>query len=334
MRVTRKDVAALAGVSETTVSFALSGKRYVSEELVKKVNEAVETLGYYPDMIAKTMRNQNTYSLAVLIKDFTNPLHMQIIKSIENIAVKNGYFVNICGGGDHLERYINEFISRRVDGVFIVADSYSLPEEYINKLLEHNVSVAFGSADERMDKRICGVGLDFKAGMKEIVTYLKSIGHRDIAYISSFAEGEEDVRAESFRLSVKECLGTDNPLVENFESENQGSMRAGYILTERLLDKKKKFTCVVCMNDMMAFGAISAIQNRGLRVPDDISVVGIDNINFSGEWGMGLTTLSHRADYFGELVFKVLHDNILDKSVVERITVTPELVIRKSTKKI
>lgn len=334
MRVTRKDVAELAGVSGTTVSFALSGKRYVSEDLVKKVNDAVAQLGYLPDMAAKTMRSKKTYSIAVLINDFSNPLHMQIIESIENYAMKNGYFVNICGGNTHLERYINEYISRRVDGVFIIADAETITGAHIQQLLDKNISVAFGSVNDKMNPKICGVGIDFKEGMNKIISYLKSIGHKDIAYISAHDEDQMDERLGAFYDSMKNYFGNARPIVEKGDGSSKATLQTGYALTKNLIKRTRDFTALVCMNDMMALGAISAIQDAGLKVPDDISVVGIDDITFSGEWSIGLTTLSHKAAEFGEMVFEVLQDNIVDKSVVGRKIIMPELIIRKSTKKI
>lgn len=333
MSVTRKDVARLAGVSETTVSFVLSGKRYVSQDLVQKVNAAVKQLNYHPDMIAKTMKGKKTHSIAVLINDFTNPLYMQMIQSIEDAAMANGYFVNICGGNTHLDRYLNGFVSRRVDGVFIVANGENLTSENISFLLENEISVVFGSVNNLMDKRICGVTIDFEKGMDDIIFYLKSNGHEKIAYLSLFDCEANDLRFGCFKRAMRKYFGNTDPLVQSGTGETGAVMRTGYRLAKQLMQTGEEYTAVVCMNDMVALGAIAAFQDNGVRVPDDVSVVGIDNISFSEEYAGGLTTLSHEAELFGRTVFEVLKNNIQDKSNVGRVIIPPELIVRKTTKK-
>ncbi len=333
LRVTRKDVAICAGVSETTVSFVLSGKRYVSEDLVRKVNNAVKQLGYYPDRAAKIMKSERSNLIAVLISDLTNPLYMQIIESIENHAMKNGYFVNICGGREYLGRYVSEFISRRVDGVFIAANAETMQYEYIEELLKHNITVVFGTVNDEMDKRICGVGIDFIYGMEQIICYLKELGHTDIAYLSQMSDLEVDERTIGFYKAMERHFGNKNPIVKNGTSEAKVTVHSGYVLTKELLKERRDFTALVCLNDLMAFGAMNAIRDEGLRVPEDISVVGIDDINFAEEWSTRLTTLSHKTEHFGECVFEVMRENIENKENVGRKIIQPELVIRKSTAK-
>ena len=334
MSATRKDVARLAGVSETTVSFVLSGKRYVSKERADRVRAAVKQLNYHPDMIAKTMKGKKTHSIAVLINDFTNPLYMQIIESIENKAMDNGYFVNICGGNTHLERYIDEFISRRVDGVFIVANSDLLTTNHIEQLLENNISVVYGTVNDMMDDKICGVAIDFNKGMNDIVSYLKENGHGKIAYMSLYNKGTNDLRLDCFKNSMKKYFGIDNPIIEYGCGIEGTAIKTGYDGAEKLLSRNKDVTAIICMNDLLAVGAISAIDKNGYRVPDDISVVGIDNISISAEYAKGITTLSHKAEYFGEKVFDVLKRNVVDKNDVGREIIAPELIIRSTTKKI
>ena len=334
MGVTRKDVAKLAGVSETTVSFVLSGKRYVSEDLVRKVNSAVKQLNYHPDMIAKTMRGKKTHSIAILIKDFTNPLHMQMIQSIENSAMNSGYFVNICGGNMFLDRYVNEFISRRVDGVFVIANAENLMSENICLMLDNGISLAFGSFDSILDDRICGIAIDFVKGMEDIVLYLKENGHSKIAYFSLYESRKNDLRLDGFRQAMVKHFGNSDPVTFSYNGKDESSMRVGYRLAEQFISDGNDCTAVVCMNDMVAMGVITAFKDHGISVPQDISVVGIDDISFAGEYAGGLTTLSHKADLFGKTVFEVLKNNILDKTNVGRVVIEPELIVRTTTRKI
>ncbi len=331
-KATRKDVAALAGVSEATVSFALSGKRYVSDELKNRVVNAANELGYYPDLIARAMCEKRTNSLAVLTNDLESPLQMKMIKSIEEAAMTKDFFVNICGGTMKLDRYVNNLISRHIDGVFLAGDPYAITGKHMNMLIDNNISVCLGTVSEFMDQRVCGVGMDFTEGMKLIIEHLKNLGHSKIAYLSAFDENQKgDVRLAGFVRYMKECLGQNDPMYVVGKPPYHSTVGVGYELCSELIRRKTPFTAIVCTNDMMAFGAISALQENGLTVPGDVSVVGIDDIMFAKDFYPSLTTLSHRVEYFGGMVFRALYENIQDKGKVMREIVEPELIVRSST---
>jgi DNA-binding LacI/PurR family transcriptional regulator len=222
-------------------------------------------------------------------------------------------------------------ISRHIDGVFLAGDPYAITGNYMNQLLENNISVALGTVSHNMDDRLCGVALDFSAGMRKIVDYLFGVGHRKIAYLSAFDERQpDDCRLKSFIDCMKTVVGVDHPIVKMGRPPYYSTVRSGYELAVALLNETNDFTALICTNDMMAFGAISALQQKGLRVPEDVSVVGIDDILFSREFYPSLTTLSHRVEIFGKKVFDILCDNIADKSVVGREIIQPELIVRNS----
>lgn len=330
-KATRKDVADLAGVSEATVSFAMSGRRYVSDELKQRVFSAAEKLSYYPDMIARAMSEKKTNSIAVLTNDLTSLLQMKIIKSIEEAAMAKGFFVNICGGTMKLDRYVNNLISRHIDGVFLAGDPYAITGAHMNLLLENNISVILGSVTNNMDTRLCGVGIDFDKGMRIILKHLAGLGHTDIAYLSAFDETQKgDVRLSAFCKHASELTGR-NPIVITGEPPFYSTVASGRTLANRLIQSGRSFTAVICANDMMAFGAINALQKSGYRVPEDVSVVGIDDIIFSDDFYLALTTLSHKSELFGKRVFEILYDNINDKANVQREVIVPELIVRTTT---
>ena len=331
-KITRREVAQRAGVSEATVSFVMSGKRFVSEELKDRVVRAVDELGYHPDMIARAMIEKKSNSIAVLTNDLENPLQMKIIKSIEEAAMSKGYFVNICGGAMKLDRYVANLISRHIDGVFLAGDPYAITGNHMNQLLESNIGVVLGTVSDDMDPRLCGVAIDFKEGMRLIVDHLRSLGHRRIAYLSAFDENSiGDVRLPSFYRCMKEFFGVGAPLVKTGHPPYDSTVSEGYRLTLGLLRETRDFTALICTNDMMAFGAISALQQEGIRVPADVSVVGIDDILFSKDFYPALTTLSHQTEEFGSKVVEILCNNIADRSVVQREVIRPKLIVRDST---
>lgn len=331
-RAKRAEVARMAGVSETTVSFVFSKKRYVSPKLVERVQRAAQLLDYQPDAIAASMKMGLTNTVAVLTNDLANPLQMKIIRSIEESAMEAGFFVNICGGSKNLDRYVTNLISRRIDGVFLAGDPYAITGEYMNRLLSKNISVILGTVNGISDPRLCGIGVDFDAGMETIVQFLGSLGHRRIAYLSGFDDRElGDHRLFAFRRYMKGLLGQPDPVIKMGVPPYESTVGSGFSLTKELLKETRDFTALVCTNDMMAFGAISALKEAGLSVPEDVSVVGIDDSIFAKDYFPPLTTLSHETEQFGRRVFEILYDNIRDKTVVRRELITPKLIVRNST---
>lgn len=331
-RAKRSEVAKRAKVSEATVSFVFSKKRYVSSILTDRVVEAAKELDYYPDFIARTMVTKTSETIAVLTSDMASPLQMEIIKSIQKEAVKKGFFVNVCGGTKNLESYIDNFIARRVDGVFVSVVSSYVSDEYIKKMMNKGISVIVTSARHIDDARVCGLELDFILGMQKIVNYLKDLNHTKIAYLSCFDDNYiDDKRLKGFRQAMSEVLNISNPLIELGKQPYESTIEDGHLLMTNLSKRTRDFTAVICTNDLMAMGAIQALRELNYKVPEDVSVVGIDDILFSKAFNPPLTTLSHRAKEYGRKIFQILHDNIVDKSIVKREVFSPELIIRKTT---
>lgn len=327
----RSDVARLAGVSGTTVSFVFSEKRYVSPELKEKVLAAAKKLNYQPDMIAATMRGSRTNSIAVLTNDIVNPLQMEIIKSLQESAIDAGYFVYICGGTRKLENYINHIISRKVDGVFLSVPIEVVGNEYIKMLLDRGISVLVTSSRGFFDDRLCGLELDFCSGMEQILGYLKECGHEKIAYLSCYDDLDDDKRLPAFRNYMERTFHQSAPLIEMGEPPYESTIEAGEYLMKKLLSHTDDFTAVVCANDLMAFGALHVLHEYGLEVPRRVSVVGIDDIYLSKSFYPALTTLSHCSADYGRRIFEILKNNIEDKNDAERCSVQPKLVVRSSS---
>lgn len=327
----RHDVAVRAGVSETTVSFVYSKKRYVSPELRDRVLEAAKELNYYPDIVAASLVRGRTNSIAVLTEDLVSPLQMEVIKTIQEAAFEAGYFVYVCGGTQNLDLYLRNIISRKVDGVFLSVSSSSVNNDALLDLLDRGISVLVTSFRGFPDDRVCGIELDFTAGMKCILEHLGSLGHRKIAYLSHCDEHGRDRRLPAFRRYMAEMFGVDNPLVEMGEPPYDSNIEVGSRLMDRLIARTDDFTAVVCTNDLMAYGAMLRLRNHGMSVPDRVSVVGIDDITFSQASSPPLTTLSHCSAEFGRRIFEILHDNIEGKDTVRRDVIVPKLIIREST---
>lgn len=328
----RDDVARRAGVSGATVSYVFSHKRYVSPDLVNRVMRAAEELNYHPDMIAAAMRRKSTNTIAVLTDDMASPLQIEIIQAIQEAAMNSGYFTHICGGAKCLDGYIDDFISRRVDGVFLSVNPATVDNASIQNLLDRGISVIITSRRGFSDGRVCGLELDFGMGIRLIIEHLKELGHSKIAFLSCFDESFVfDRRLKRFRERMLDILGEEDPVVFCGEPPFESTIERGYELAVRLIESGKEFTAVMCTNDMMALGAMRALREHGLRIPEDVSVAGMDDILFARSAYPSLTTISHRSEEYGRRIFGILKQNIDNKSVVSREKIEPLLVVREST---
>jgi len=331
MNVSREEVAKLADVSVATVSYVYSGKRYVSDELRSRVKDAAQQLGYYPDFIAQSMANKKTKTLAVLVSDVANPFIMQVLKGFQKAANKKGFFVNICGGEKYIESYVEAIISRRVEGVYLVVMAGDMTNRSINKMLDYGVRVVINSDWEEHDARCSCINTDYYDGMEKIIAHLSGLGHKEIIYLSCFTkEMQSDKRIDAFIKAHSKNICNNIPYIECGEPPYKSDMQTGYEMMLRVLDKNIAFTAVVCSNDLMAIGAINALNERGLKVPEDISIVGIDNIEMSRFYKPALTTLNTKSEEIGARAFENLYMNIItDKNVLDILK--PELIVRDST---
>lgn len=312
MKVTRADVAKFAGVSTATVSYVLNGSRHMSEKTRKLVLDAVEQLNYKPDMIARSMTKNETRQLSFVINNAANPFYGEIINGFENAAMDRGYFVNICTGNRNLNDYFDNYIARRVDGVFIVAIPYKFDMEKLYSLTENGIRV-IASGNTAVDlRRVSSIENDYAAAMDRAVRYLHGLGHTEIAFLSGLSRKFHfDPRVDGYLAALARCgLGSGEDLLIDGRPPYGTDIADGYALAGELLASGKKFTAVICTNDLMAMGAISTLTEAGLRVPEDVSVMGFDDILFSKAWRPGITTMSGAKASFGRKAFELLYTNI------------------------
>lgn len=332
MKSTRADVARLAGVSVATVSYVLNGTRQMSEKTTKRVYDAVEQLNYKPDMIARSMTKNESKQLSLMLNDITNPFYGEIVMGFEAAAIENGYFVNVCTGYKDINNYLDNYIARRIDGVFMVAMPYKFDMERLYKLVDYGVKVVVSGNTEVDRQKVCSIENDYMTAMQEAVQYLHQLGHSRIAYLSGLGRqhrSDSKIRGyleamEQAGLSCAEAL-----LVEGAEPYTTG-VEDGYRLVRRLLERNEDFTAVICQNDLMAMGAIAALEDSGKRVPGDVSVMGFDDILFAKVWRPTITTMAVSKYEFGYKAFQLLHNNI-KKGEPEGLLLPLQLTQREST---
>lgn len=312
IRITREDVAKKAGVSPATVSYILNNSRKFSDRTVTRVMNAVSELNYKPDMIAKSMVTRRTHQIAVVMDNLLNTYYGEIALAFEKAAMEEGYFVNICSGSINLDAYFEFFITHRIDGAMILA----LPDKYhinnLYNLVDSGTKIIIGGIDDIDLKRVSLIDNNYGEGMLLAMEHLYSLGHRQIFYLSSLPGGEQyDFRYTNFLKFQKERLNNngENYVVTLGKSYYNG-IDSGVSLMQKLLKMQRPFTAVVCSNDLLAMGAIKALYSAGLRVPQDISVVGFDNIMYGSCWLPPITSVTHDKADFGRKAFNILNESI------------------------
>lgn len=317
MKVTRKDIANYAGVSEQTVSYVLNNSRKFSDDVVNRVNKAIKDLNYQPDMIARSMSQKQTKTVAVLIRDMENPIFPAIIRGFQKKAFEKGYSVYIADveGCENVDLLVSTLISRRIDGVYISMFADSDFVRVIKRFVDNGIKVVIGNEESSLDG-VPSVTVDFVDGMRQIVAYLKGKGHKKIVYLSGIdITRKNDGRYAAFCDEYRRAFDVEPLVIEN-EKPYATTVESGKMLTEKLFEVTDDFTAIVTTNDLMAYGAIDALKQRGKRIPDDVSVVGVDDIMFSKYINPPLTTLGYDNEQFGEKTFKVLLGKMTDKDVV------------------
>lgn len=274
-RVTIKDVAALAGVSVTTVSRVLNGHdtNHMRPETKARVLKAIETLEYTPLRPARSLRRQRTGMIGVVVPDNSNPFFALLARGAETQAFRFGYSIIICDSNHSIEKeqlYLDKLVSEGVEGIIFVSVG-SINIKKLSALQKQDIKIVAA------DRRVPGlptVEADNKVGMKELTLWVLALGYKRIAYVG----GPETLstardRFEGFLEALHQAGVKPAKIIRgNFTYES------GYEAAKELLHSRPNVDIIMCGNDMMAIGAIRAACEAGLRVPDDIGVTGFDGI--------------------------------------------------------
>jgi DNA-binding LacI/PurR family transcriptional regulator len=314
MKTTRIDVAKLAGVSTATVSNVINETGKVKEDTVKKVLDAVKALDYKPDMIARSMSTNRTMQIGIVLENISNPFYGDIIKGFESAANEKNYFVNICTGFSKLDDYFDNFITRRLDGVFVTAIPYKFNTNKLYHLVDKGIKVVMSGNVDANIKIVSSIENDHITAIHEAMDYLYNLGHRDIAYLSGLGRNlPYDLRNVAYLEMIEKLkLPFGDTLLFDGKYPYSTDMADGYYYANELIQSKRKFTAVICVNDLMALGAMKALKEKGYRIPEDVSVMGFDGISFGQFWEPSLTTMHLDKVAFGKKAFELLYSNIIN----------------------
>jgi len=329
-----QDVAEAAGVSKATVSRVLNGTVKVEEATASQVWKAVAALNYQINHVAKSLATGATRTIGVLVYDLANPFYPDFIKGVEYAAHRAGLSVIVCGGAaeasDHasvMRRQVQMLLSRRVDGLIMYGMLLSAAQ--VRRLLGSHIKVAQVEPPKRTPRGVRAVDIDFRDGMQQVVAHLSSLGHRHVASIQQ--RGYDDRVERSRYRDLQEVLAEHGlPYRRKWVGwvDDVNDTVPGRAAMRRLLKRAGEFTAVVCHNDMVAIGALQAARDVGVRVPEDLSVVGIDDIFAASVTRPSLTTLSLPRLEIGGIALSCLLE---EKRGGKHAIVQPRLVVREST---
>ncbi len=327
---TMRDVAEHAGVSIQTVSYVVNRTGSISDETRDRVQRSIEALNYRRDPIARSMRTRKTRMIALIILDITNPVLSLIASTIESAAYAQDYHVLLYNTAHNPARelvYLNEIGSRRADGVIIVN---TINRENMAQLTAEGVPTVLIDSPI-LSSPVPVVSVDNSAGAYAATQHLIDLGHRRIAHIAGSRDlGIARQREQAYSQAIKDG---DLPYHRVVYAHNiQWGYESGYSAMRELLAKDQPPTAVFAASDALAIGAYRALAEAGLRVPDDMSVVGFDNIEASAYTTPPLTTVHQPFSELGQEAFSLLL-NMLDGSNFSQsnILLPANIVYRGST---
>ncbi len=311
VKVTRKDVAKRAGVSETIVSYVVNNNRYVAEEKRQRVLDAIRELNYHPNNIARALKGKPSGHIMFIADDIANEHFGHMVAEMDKCAYPKGYLISLTGNRNS-EDFVQQIISRQPDG--IVISSASFRREYILQFVNNNIPVVLiGSRDyDDMDPRVSVVYTGLSEGIRKAVKLLADKGRTHLVHIDRMSARDhfsnmQDLRYRGFCEQVIESglALTKGSIISGCHNEDEV---AAAIVAR--IKSGMPIDGIVARNDALASIAITAIQSCGLSVPQDIAVVGFDNSRISKITYPKLTTIETDRQTVAKAIFTTLHDMI------------------------
>jgi DNA-binding LacI/PurR family transcriptional regulator len=332
LNITIKDVAKKANVSIATVSAVVNKTKFVSDDLKVRVEQAIEELGYRPNKIARSLKRKESKLIGVTVTEITNPFYPLMLKGVEDIALANGYNLILCPTGDDPDKeyeLLQSLLDQGVDGVVLA--TIDQENSACTKLLQKEgiPHVLINRAPDNYQGNVVRIDSE-KVGMMA-TNYLINLGHEDIAFLGGDRLNSVQ-REEGYK---KALLENSIQLNENRIIMSDYQITSAYNDMNSLLAKGDVPTAVFAASDIMAFGAIKALLDAGYKVPEDVSVIGSDNISFSEDFRIPLTTIDVHTYEIGrigaEILMQSLSNKEKDDQQYKNFLLEPKLIIRESS---
>jgi DNA-binding LacI/PurR family transcriptional regulator len=329
--VTIREVAKAARASVSTVSAALNNSDYVSADMRGRIEDAIKALRYRPNDLARGLRLQRTHSIAIVVPDLSNNFYIELVRGAKDYSASANYTVVIGDSRDSWEEernYLDSFHRRRVDGIVRIPAVNSASGKARSIL--GNLPVVYADRYPMVrDPYIGRVGVDNVRAAESATRYLLSLGHRHIGVITGDASSGTSVdRLRGFTETIRSAkIRPDRSLIHTGHND----MESGHFHAMQLLTGAQRPTAIFCTNNMMALGALAAIQEIGLACPEDISLLGFDDFYWATLLRPRLTVVRQPAREIGMLAARILIDHIEGRtSVPSPALLDTQLIVRDS----
>ena len=327
-----RTVAAVAKVSIATVSRTINGSPLVSERLSKRVWQAIKQLNYFPNTHARTLVSGRSRLLGIIVENITNPFFPELIQSFEQIAVAHGYEILVSSSNSDpalLTTCVRRMLERKVEGVAVM--TFGEEESVLDQLTHRNVPIVL--AEFKLDDpKASTILLDYSTGMRAAVKHLAELGHQRVAFLAGpHSLHSALTRENDFRSAMQQAL---LPLEERFVIECDHTLKGGMAGFEKLWRLNDRPTAVICSNDLTAIGVLRAAYAKRLRLPEDLSVIGLDDIAFTEFTLPPLTTIRLSRIDLARAAFEALRAQAEDgtnPNLQREYLVSTSLEVREST---
>lgn len=322
--VTLKDVAKRANVSITTASYALNDNGLIKEETKQRVLQAAKELGYVRNGLARSLKTQKTNIIALFLSGYTGPIFNEIMQSIQDQIYQYGYDLIVCASNEEHRLLEN----KHYDGAIIL--NYHITDE--NLLRVQNEKTPVVVLDRYLDgENIACVLIDNEQGIKKVMDYLIKLGHQKIGFVKGQTDsfdGEQRFLSYFKMLNTNKLKYNQKWIIEADFTEKSAYEAMKAILVETERDNLP--TAYICANDEMAIGIMQALTEAGIKVPEEVTVTGFDNIQLSQYIPIKLTTIDVNRKEFGKIAAQTIHKMIQNKAVKTVEYMKVDLVIRES----
>jgi len=324
-----RSVAQRANVSIATVSRTINHVPTVNAKMAKRVWEAIRELNYFPNTQARALVSGRSGIFGLIVSEITNPFFPELIQGFEDVAIENGYEILISSTNYDPKRMslcIRRMLERKVEGVAVM--TFGIEEPFLEQLAERNVPLVF--VDVGPDSPGVGVlKVDYHHGIRQGVQHLAALGHRNISFISGpMRLHSAQSRLAAFSKSLSECgIAADSSWVIEGDHTLEGGIRA----MDKILAGKNLPTAVMCSNDMTAIGVLHKMYRAGLRVPDDFSIIGFDDIQMARVTIPPLTSIMMSRVELARAAVTALRAHVEGTSSTREYKIDTHLVVREST---
>ena len=324
-----RTVAERANVSIATVSRTINHVPTVNAKMAKRVWEAIRELNYFPNTQARALVSGRTRLLGLIVSEITNPFFPELIQGFEDIAVENGYEILVSSTNYDPRRMslcIRRMLERKAEGVAVM--TFGIEEPLLEQLAERNIPLVF--VDQGPDRpTISLLKVDYHHGIRQGVQHLAALGHRNIAFISGpMRLHSAQSRVSAFSKSLTECGIAIN---HDWIIEGDHTLEGGIAATEKLLSTSRLPTAVMCSNDMTAIGVLHNVYRAGLRVPDDLSIIGFDDIHMARVTIPPLTSIQMSRTELARSAVNALRAHVENTTPHREYRIDTRLVVREST---